>query len=154
MEKELETQSNLVLLTSGRIYIEALSRYLKYILRIKNVYLAYLGNPSSVFELPEEVRNNGLWVIEAFNAKELNNPEGFRTAKKLARAGKRVLLLFTYVPDGFPEEGDFWLTLPWKTPLSKKIEQVLKSPPPSEEDFERLERLWPLLKYKPSNHHH
>ena len=138
-----------VCLIVKRRLVFALERYIKYVIRLCKVVTFEME--SNV--IPGNLLNYQFYLISAFNF-SLNNPEGFRTAKKLARAGKRVLLLFTYVPDDFPEEGDFWLTLPWKTPLSKKIEQVLKSPPPSEEDFERLERLWPLLEYKPSNHHH
>ena len=138
-----------VCLIVNKILNGSLQRYFKYLLKIYEI--GTFDMDSGV--IPGTLLEYEFYVISALNF-SLNNPEGFRTAKKLARAGKRVLLLFTYVPDDFPEEGDFWLTLPWKTPLSKKIEQVLKSPPPSEEDFERLERLWPLLKYKPSNHHH
>ena len=138
-----------ILTTSEHIGM-ALRRFLKYVMgfREEECNIILMGQSSG---LSQEVLGAKLWLIDAWNFFN-DDPEGFRTAYKLA--GKiKCLLLFYHVPEGFPEEGPFWCN-PVKCELDKKIKEVLESPPPRKEDFERLIQIWPELGREPRHHHH
>jgi len=130
----------------------ALRRILKYVFGVpeENLNVLFLGNP---LVLSRELLEADLWIVEAFHPLEPNNPEGFRTAYKLASTAS-FLLLFTlpYLKD-FPSEGPFWWTLSSHTNLARKIEDAL-SHIPKREDFEALIKKWPELIRDPTKHHH
>ncbi len=101
--------------------------------------------------LSRDIFKAHLWLIDAWNHFR-HDPEGFRTAYKLA--GKiKCLLLFYKVPDGFPEEGEFWCN-PLSCNLEQKIKEVLEKPPPHKTDFEALIQIWPELGKTSGHHHH
>ena len=129
----------------------SMERYLRFTLKADQVFTARLGLPET---LEPEMINSDFWIIEAFNPEDTQNPEGFRTAKKLAGKVLSLLLFIGDIPAGFPKEGDFWITVPSSTSLSSKIKAILDSPPPSEEDYRLLEEIWPLLGREPYHHHH
>jgi len=138
------------ILTTSEHMGMALRRYLVYIMgfREDECNIILMGQSSG---LSQEVLGAKFWLIDAWNFFNAD-PEGFRTAHKLA--GKiKCLLLFYHVPDGFPEEGPFWCN-PITARLSDKINEVLRNPPPSKADFEHLISLWPALANEPKKHHH
>jgi hypothetical protein len=129
----------------------ALRRYMVYVMGFKweDCQVMLFGAGSG---LSRESLEADFWLIEAWHPFEPDNPEGFRTAYKLA--GKmKCLLLFLKVPEGFPEEGPFWCSLV-TTKLSDKINEVLDKPSPSKADFDNLIAIWPALALEPSEHHH
>lgn len=129
----------------------AIMRYMVYVMEVGQLgcQIMLFGQISG---LSRENLNADLWIIEAWNPVESDNPEGFRAAYKLAGTAK-CLLLFLKVPEGFPEEGPFWCN-PVTSRLSDKIKEVLNAPPPAKADFELLITLWPALALEPVNHHH
>ena len=131
----------------------SLKRYLSFIFlkELKKIFTARLGEPES---LQSEMLSSRMWIAEAFNPVNIENPEGFRTVKKFAGKAKVLLLFVSHIPRNLPSKGSFWLMLPSVAPISEKIREILNSPPPSEEDFQYLEKLWPMLKAEPSFHHH
>lgn len=131
----------------------SLKRYLGFIFReeVKQVFTARLGEPES---LQSEMLSSQMWIGEAFNPENIENPEGFRTVKKFAGKAKVLLLFVSHIPRNFPGSGSFWLMLPSVTSISKKIREILNNPPPLEDDYQYLEKLWPILKAEPSLHHH
>ncbi len=143
-----------VVLTGSNELNVAIGRYLRFVVGMEEIGFGRLGDPYSYMEIHNSMHKIGLWIIEAFNPEDPQNPEGFRTAKKID-GNVRFLLLFTeFVPENFPEEGLFWVVLPFKKPLSTKIEEIIQNPPPNIKDFEKLEEIWPLLKAEPRHHHH
>ncbi len=144
-------RKRIVVITGSRKLNGALGRYLKYVMGYMDILYGELGNPESI---RREMFDANLWIIEAFNPEDPQNPEGFRTAKKID-GNVRFLLLFTgFVPEYFPKEGEFWVVLPFKKTLSTKIEEIIQNPPPNIKDFEEIEGVWPLLKAEPRHHHH
>jgi len=140
-----------VVLLIGNIELnDAINRYLRYVLGNLQVFYAKLGHPEM---LTPDMLHADLWIIEAFNPSDLTNPEGFRTAKKLASRTK-ILLIFYYLPKNIPVEGNFWLKLPCMTKLSTKIKEVLNKPAPNINEFNTLESLWSALKGQPRHHGH
>lgn len=139
------------ILTGTKELAYALRRFLAYVFKIEpqKINILLLGK---AFFLSQEMINADFWLIEAFNPKEPNNPEGFRAAKALAGEIK-CLLFFLFVPEGFPEEGSFWCN-PLNVYLKDKINKVIRSAPPSKNDFDKLVTLWPELIYEPEDHHH
>ncbi|HID56897.1 TPA: hypothetical protein EYP37_10240 [Candidatus Poribacteria bacterium] len=129
----------------------SLERYLRFTLEVEQVLTARLGHPET---LESEMMSSDLWIAEVFNPQDPQNPEGFRTAKKLADKVPFLLLFIGDIPADFPKEGDFWLVMPSSTSLSSKIRDISNSPPPSEEDYRSLEEMWPLLGREPYHHHH
>lgn len=131
----------------------SLKRYLSFFFKdkVKKIYTARLGKPET---LHPEMLSSSIWIAEAFNPEKIENPEGFRTVKKFAGKAKVLLLFVSGVPKNFPNSGPFWLTLPSATRLSEKIREIMNNPPPSEDDYQRLEELWPELKAEPLHHHH
>jgi len=118
----------------------SLKRYLSFIFlkELKKIFTARLGEPES---LQSEMLSSRMWIAEAFNP-------------VIAGKAKVLLLFVSHIPRNLPSKGSFWLMLPSVAPISEKIREILNSPPPSEEDFQYLEKLWPMLKAEPSFHHH
>lgn len=139
-----------VLLIGNSELNDAINRYLRYVLCNLQVFYAKLGHPEM---LTPDMLHADLWIIEAFNPSDITNPEGFRTAKKLASRTK-ILLIFYYLPKNIPVEGNFWLKLPCMTKLSTKIKEVLNKPAPNINEFNTLESLWSALKGQPRHHGH
>ena len=139
---------NCVLLFSDNELSNAVSRYLQYVIGDVKITHAILGHPEM---LTPDILHADLWIIEAFNPSDITNPEGFRTAKKLASRTK-ILLIFYYLPKNIPVEGNFWLKLPCMTKLSTKIKEVLNKPAPNINEFNTLESLWSALKGQPRHH--
>lgn len=144
---------NITILTGNEELNFSIERYLYFVLggEVNEIFKARLGQPHMM--RPEMLLSH-MWIAEAFNLQYLENPEGFRTLKKFAGKLHTLLLFTSKVPESFPREGSFWLTLPSCTKLSDKVQQILKNSPPSIEEFQQLEKLWPLLKESPLNHHH
>ena len=139
-----------VLLIGNNELNDAINRYLRYVLGNLQVFYAKLGHPEM---LTSDMLHADVWIIEAFNPSDITNPEGFRTAKKLASRTK-ILLIFYYLPKNIPVEGNFWLKLPCMTKLSTKIKEVLNKPAPNINEFNTLESLWSALKGQPRHHGH
>jgi len=131
----------------------SLDRYLRYLFQeeIEEIFMAKLGHPET---LEQEMLSSDLWIIEALNPEEYQNPEGFRTAKKFAEKSHILLLFLGYVPENFPKEGKFWLVLPSSISIVGKLKNILAHPLPSIKDFLALEKRWSLLKIEPLHHHH
>lgn len=140
----------IVLLVEDTEVANVLERYLKYVMCNVNVTHALLGHPEM---LTPDMLHADLWIIEAFNPSDITNPEGFRTAKKLASRTK-ILLIFYYLPKNIPAEGNFWLKLPCMTKLSTKIKEVINKPAPDINEFNTLESLWLALRGQPRHHRH
>jgi len=128
---------------------QAFKRFLKYAFDIDKVNMLLLGQTKG---LSQKLLQADFWLIEAFHPFEPNNPEGFRTAYKLAGKTK-LLLLFLSTPEGFPKEGDFWCSFIIKN-LAKKIKDIMYASIPQKEEFEHLAEKWPALMYEPKRHHH
>ena len=128
---------------------QAFKRFLRYVFDIDKVNMLLLGQ---TVILSQEMLQADFWLIEAFHPFEPNNPEGFRTAYKLAGKTK-ILLLFLDAPKNFPLEGSFWWS-PKGSNLVEKIWQIIRGPIPKKEDFDTLIKIWPSLKHDPSKHHH
>lgn len=128
----------------------ALRRYMVYVMGFgkEDCSILLFGQSSG---LSRESLNAELWIIEAWHPSESGNPEGFRTAYKLANTVK-CLLLFLTLPEGFPKEGLFWCNP--LTRLSDKIKDILSASQPRKVDFDRLIDLWPALAREPNKHHH
>jgi len=127
---------------------QAFKRFLKYVFDIDKVNILLLGQ---MVILSQEMLQADFWLIEAFHPFEPNNPEGFRTAYKLAGKTK-ILLLFLSAPEGFPKEGDFWCSFVIKN-LAEKIKETMHGSIPQKEEFEDLAKKWPVLMHKPKKHH-
>ena len=122
-------------------------------------FVSFLFDPGSVFInllffgkcriYDYHILNADLWIIEAFNKDGLN-PEGFRTACKLAGLA-RILLLFHETPSNFPPEGDFWCN-PLNCKFDDKIMTLFNIPIPVISDFEILIKQWQDLAYEPNAH--
>lgn len=141
----------IVVLTGSDELNVSIGRYLKFVIGINNILYARLGNPSSLIS---EMFQANLWIAEVFNPEDIENPEGFRTAKKFAGKTRFLLLFVGGVPEKFPREGSFWLTLPCYVTLYEKMKRVLSGHCPTIDDYQYLEKLWPLLEEGPSHHHH
>jgi hypothetical protein len=127
---------------------QAFKRLLKYVFNIDKVNIFFLGQTKA---LSYEVLEADFWIIEAFHPFEPNNPEGFRTAYKLAGKSKFLLLLLN-VPQNFPNEGKFWCNI-FTSNICAKIREVLDTLPPTKKDFDALTKIWPQLLYEPKRHH-
>ncbi len=138
------------ILTGSKELGEAFARYLKYVMDIgyREIRLILFNRISG---LSKDILDANLWIIEAFNPSEPDNPEGFRTALKLA-GKKRFLIYFLSVPNDFPEDGPFWCVMPCSR-LKAKIEQVLSGSLPTQDDMRKIIDLWPKLVYNPNTHH-
>ena len=137
------------ILTTSKHIGNALLRYLIFVADFKESRCnIILFEDSNI--LSQELFNADFWLIDAWNFIK-NDPEGFRTAYKLAGTIK-CLLLFYNVPEGFPGEGKFWCN-PLKCNLQEKIKEVLENPPPEKADFEKLIKVWPELAKEPKHHH-
>lgn len=139
------------LLNGIEVLGRVLRRYMIYVMgfRKEDCQIMLFGQSSG---LSRESLEAGLWIIDAWHPFEPSNPEGFRTAYKLA-GNIKCLLLFLKVPEGFPENGLFWCN-PVTVRLSDKIREVLSAPPPTKADFDRLIAFWPALAQEPSKHRH
>ncbi len=131
----------------------ALERYLHFVFagEVSEIFKARLGEPAT---MQYEMLSSHLWIAEVFNPEQIENPEGFRTAKKFAGKTRFILLFVGIIPKKFSREGSFWTTLPSSISLAQKIREALNGLPPSINDYQCLEKLWPLLKGEPSHHHH
>jgi len=127
---------------------QAFKRFLRYVFDIDKVNMLLLGQ---TVILSQEMLHADFWLIEAFHPFEPNNPEGFRTACKLAGKTK-ILLLFLSTPEGFPKEGNFWCSFIIKN-LAEKIKETMHGSIPQKEEFEDLAKKWPALMHKPKKHH-
>lgn len=132
---------------------DAIERYLHFLFsgQVAEIFQASLGKPET---MQPEMLTADLWIAEALNPVEIENPEGFRTAKKLAGKTRFLLLFSVIIPSAFPKEGSFWLYLPSHVSLSTKIKKIMLNPISTDSDYQKLEDLWPLLKRGPSHHHH
>lgn len=129
----------------------ALERYIQFTIGPARIRRLQMGEAT---ELSKEVLSVDLWIAEAWNPTQPDNPEGFRTAMKLVGVC-RVLLLFTsFLPDAFPEEGTFWTTCCSEKPLSAKVSEILEGRVPKREDYQALLKLWPALGNDPARHGH
>ncbi|MEO5358737.1 MAG: hypothetical protein H7844_15770 [Nitrospirae bacterium YQR-1] len=82
------------------------------------------------------------WLIEVFL--DSYNPFGFKLARDMAGIIK-CLLVFHYVPDGFPKEGQFWCNIQ-DVDFIKKIKDVYSNSfVPSVEHYNELINIWPKL---------
>lgn len=133
---------------------KALERYIGFIFGKESIecYTQLLGKGHTV---SRDLLDVDLWICEVFSADDAENPEGWRTAKKLPDKIRRLILFLSFLPETFPKEGFFWCTLPYCLPkISSKIKNILSLSPQKHEDFEKLEKSWPLLKKEAKNHHH
>lgn len=105
----------------------------------------YFGDVDSIN--PEEWRDSELLITEAINPKSLNNPEGWRTAKK---SNKKALVIFYLHNKDFNPEEYFVVTRIEQ--LHSKLENVIKMPPAEQKDYNRLEEEYPFLKRTPRHH--
>jgi len=139
------------ILTSSDELNLALCRYVGFALPVEasDCYLARLGAPES---MEPEMFSSDLWIVEAVNPGGAANPEGFRTGKKLIGKAKILLIFAIMVPPEFPSAGRFWMTAPWLTTLAQKVSELLDGPPQSLEEFESLEKAWPVLRLGPRHH--
>lgn len=129
----------------------ALDRYLKAAISPVQISILHMGRP---LFLSQDILNADLWIAQAFNPNQPENPEGFRTALKLA-GSKRFLILFSaFSPITFPKEGFFWTTYNSSKPLFLKIQEVINAAVPTYEDYQALIKIWPDLAYDPSYHAH
>jgi hypothetical protein len=151
MAREIEMK--VTILTGTDDLNLSLERYLYFVFseQITDIFNAKLGQPET---MRPEMLSSQLWIAEAFNPEDINNPEGFRTVKKFAGNTHSLLLFSSDTPETFPADGSFWLTIPSKTSLSGKIRQIIEKLPPTIEEFQQLERLCPVLKGIPTHHHH
>ena len=151
MAREIEMK--VTILTGSDDLNLSLERYLYFVFseQITDIFKARLGCPET---MRPEMLSSQLWIAEAFNPEDINNPEGFRTVKKFAGNTRSLLLFTSDTQETFPADGSFWLTIPSKTRLSSKIRQVIKNLPSTIEEFQRLERLLSNLRGKPFHHHH
>lgn len=156
-ERGFKNMGSVMMIMGSEEVGRAFERYLRYVMGFERVFKGKLGEPSSLFlSLTKEMMGNiNFWIIEAFSPDDFTNPEGFRTAEKLCDGKKRFLLIFYpyTLPEGFPEEGNFWITLPSKKRISQKIKEIEKYIPKKEE-FENLKNKWKIFAYEPSHHHH
>lgn len=139
------------ILTGSEKTSRALKRYMVYVMGFKerNCQIMLFGQASGLS--PDNLKAE-LWMIETWHPFEPDNPEGFRTAYKLAGRSK-FLLLFYDVPEGFPEDGFFWCN-PITCDLNEKITEAIDNPPPTKAEFDQLIKLWPALAHEPKDHHH
>ncbi|MCD6101159.1 MAG: hypothetical protein J7K33_11335, partial [Candidatus Marinimicrobia bacterium] len=72
---------NITILTGSDELNFSLDRYLRFVFggKVKQIFTARLGEPES---LQFEMLSSHLWIAEAFNPEDIENPEGFRTVKK------------------------------------------------------------------------
>jgi hypothetical protein len=126
---------------------KAVNRYLKFVYGLKDILTIPLDDPYNREKIYKAGLQSDLLVIEVFAA---DKPEGFRFAREM---GKKVLLIFYTGEIEIQPSGLFWLVLPDKLEeLSQKMNEVLLSPPPGEQEYEKLERQFPILKGG-INHH-
>ncbi len=130
----------------------SLKNYIRFVLTnmISQIYIAKLGKPETI---NVSMLDSDIWIIEAFNPEDPTNPEGFRTAKKLASRTKSLLLFVDMPYEDFFKNCKFCLKLPSEIRLKKKIIEIINSPKPTINDFETLENACPRLKKQPSHHH-
>ncbi len=149
----LMVNMKVTVLTGSDDFNVSLERYLYFVFseQITDIFKAKLGQPET---MRPEMLSSQLWIAEAFNPEDINNPEGFRTVKKFAGNTCSLLFFTSDTPETFPVEGRFWFTIPSKTKLSSKIKQVIENLPPTIGEFQRLERLLPILGGKPFHYHH
>lgn len=141
---------NILILTNSNELNLAIARYIGFLLAEfqPNSYLFDFENAN---ELSREVFDVvSLWIIEAFHLSGRLNPVGWRTARK---CGRRVLVLFTSLPEEVPDQGKFWVKIPCQN-LDRILRETIKNPPPCFQDFNEIEDKYPLLKYEPLKHHH
>ena len=114
---------------------EALVRYLNFINGIKDVSLNPLKEPYNQKKAFDMARESDFLIVDAFID---GKPKGFQFVKVME---KKTLLLFYFKQVDIQDEGVFWLVLPYKLDrLSEKVNEILNQPPPSSEDFEKLEK--------------
>ncbi len=97
---------------------------------------------------PAEWKEAEVLVAEAMNLDESNNPVGWRTAKK---SGKKALVFFTLPQPNFKPNEFFICTS--ILDLKDKIENVIKSSPPLQKDYEKVEKKYPFLTFETKHHH-
>ncbi len=97
---------------------------------------------------PGEWREAEVLIAEGMDPDEWNNPVGWRTAKK---SGKKALVFFTLPPKNFKPEEFFICTSIMD--LKTRLEKVIKSSPPLQKDYERVEEKYPFLTHEPRHHH-
>jgi len=145
------SKMKIIILVNNKFVAKALKRYLYFVFNF-SMQDSFVLTFSNTRGLSRKILQSKLWLIDGWNSPYNWDPEGFRTAYKLAGTIK-CLLLFYNVPEGFPEEGKFWCN-PLKCNLQEKIKEVLENPPPEKADFKKLIKMWPELAKEPKHHHH
>lgn len=126
---------------------KAVERYLKFVQGFDDIFITPLIDPYGRKKIYETGLKSDLLIIDAFAQHE---PEGFRFAKEME---KRALLMFYPGEIEIEKRSYFCLLLPddWEL-FPNKIKEILSSPPPGKQDYEKMEQRFPILKGG-SNHH-
>lgn len=128
---------------------KAVKRYLKFVTGFEDIVITPLNDPYGRKKIYETGMKSDLLLVEIFAGEK---PVGFRFAREME---KKVLLIF--YPDEIEIEENCWfcLLLPDELQtLSSKIKKVLSLPPPAKQEFEELERRFPILKGGNDHHGH
>lgn len=126
---------------------KAVERYLEFVTGLKNILSIPLNDPYNREKIYKTGLQSDLIMIEVFAG---DKPDGFRFAREME---KKVLLIFYTGEIEIQPSGPFWLVIPDKLEeLSPKMNKVIFSPPPREQEYEELERRFPIL--KGGNNHH
>jgi hypothetical protein len=126
---------------------KAVERYLEFVHGLKDILSMPLYDPYSREKIYKAGLHSGLIMVEVFAG---DKPDGFRFAREM---GKKVLLIFYTGEIEIEPSGAFWLVLPDKLEeLFQKMNKILLSLQPVEQDYEELERRFPIL--KGGNNHH
>ncbi len=139
------------ILTGNMELANSLIRHLRYVMGIEEdrIHRLIFGKEHI---LSKEILDADFWIAEAWNPLEPENPEGFRTLMKLSGRAK-CLILFLFMPSGFPPDGSFWCKIPCNG-FKQKIKKAMESAPPDQKDYQALVEMWPELAYDPTKHAH
>lgn len=139
--------NSIIILSKNTEIAEALKRYFKFVLQMKEVGICLLDNPYGQKRAFEMAQNSDFLLVDGFVGEEA---KGFQFAKAME---KRVLLLFYPGEIEIEEEGPFWLVLPQGLDrLGDKIIELMEKPAPEAEDYEKLEERFPELKERKGHH--
>jgi len=128
---------------------KAVERYLAFVHGLKDILCIPLYDPYNRGKIYKAGLQSDLIMIEVFAG---DIPDGFRFAREME---KKVLLIFYTGEIEIHPSGPFWLVLPDKLEeLFQKMNKILLSPPPGEQEYEELERRFPILKGGSIHHGH
>ena len=135
------------ILTGTRKLSEALQKFVGYVFPEFQPEFSF-GSFNYESINPIEWKEAEVLITEAMNPDEPNNPVGWRTAKK---SKKKALVFFALPRKNFKPDEFFIATS--ISELKAKLESVIKSSPPLQKDYERVEKEYPFLTFEPKHHH-